>query len=256
MKATIMSLWLTVFSYVDNIVLSQEDARKKWEKFMDDGLEPIIQYKMTELEAKAYKFTLIWEKCIKKEIPDYHFKTRKGDPRKSSIFKYCYKLAVETKNQIPDEQYKLYILAQIQMMKILSNGDLHALVTPTILVGDKAWIRWKIWLRKYNKICKNKEQKEQEKDNKQRIITAVKDSKNYLTAKLGEITEDTIKKSIESEKLFQWASTQKISPYYILICPIINKLLHGDLSIFKFDLDVYKSSIDKDLEQELIILLK
>ena len=219
---------------------------------MSDGLESILQYRMNEMEAKAYKISLMWEQITKQELPDYRHERvgSKGDPRKTSLFRYCYKLVTETKEQIPDNQYKLYVLAQIQMMKVLSNGNMHALVTPAILVGEKAWVRWQIWKNKFERFCKNRQQSEQEKENKFHVVAAIRGSHNFLLDKLGKVNEVTISQAIDDKRLLRWVNTEKISPYYILLCPHIQKRLNGDQSICNFDLDVYKSSITNEIEEE------
>jgi hypothetical protein len=218
---------------------------------MGEGLEPILQYRMTDLEAKAYKITLLWEQITRRELPDYLHQRigRKGDPRKTALFKYCYKLVTETKDQIADNQYKLYVLAQVQMMKVLSNGDIHALVTPGILVGEKAWVRWQIWKKKFEKVCKDRQDVKQEQENKFHVLAALKSSHEFLLDKLGKIDPITIGEAFSDKRIIRWVNTEKISPYYILLCPDIQKILKDDFSIFNFDLDVYKSSITNDIEE-------
>jgi len=62
-------------------------------------LELIIKYKMNDMESKAYKIALIWQEECRKEIPNEQYIRLKknSDPRKSILFKHCYKLAKETK---------------------------------------------------------------------------------------------------------------------------------------------------------------
>lgn len=218
---------------------------------MSEGLEPILQYRMNEMEAKAFKISLMWEQITRRELPDYLHERigRKGDPRKTALFKYCYKLVSETKNQIPDNQYKLYVLAQIQMMKVLSNGNMHALVTPAILVGEKAWVRWQIWKKKFDNHCKNRQQIEQEKENKLHVFAAIRSSHEFLLEKLGKVNDVTITQAVEDQRFMRWVNTEKVSPYYLLLCET-TKRLYGDCSMFNFDIDIYKSSITKEVEQE------
>ncbi len=74
-----------------------------------DELEPVFEWNMTQLEAKAFKLALMWDKLSKQELPNYkHAKfKKKGDPRKSMLFKYCYKLAKETNGLMEDYEYRL-----------------------------------------------------------------------------------------------------------------------------------------------------
>ena len=53
-------------------------------------LDAILDYKMDELEGRAYKLCLIWLDRSRKVFPDYQHSTmKKGDPRRSLIFKMC-----------------------------------------------------------------------------------------------------------------------------------------------------------------------
>lgn len=117
-------------------------------------LEIILKYKMTDMEKKAYKIALLWEEECRKEIPkeNYSKLKRNADPRKSVLFKYCYKLAKEMKGILNDEDFVLYIRSQIQILKSIRENSIHAMIEPHCLVGDKAWRRWKLWKYKFSKI--------------------------------------------------------------------------------------------------------
>ena len=94
------------------------------------SLESISKYKMDEMESKAYKLAIKWVQLSKKIFPNYnHTVIKKGDPRKSLIFKFCYKLARETNGLINEEDYDLYIRSQLDIIKHMSNGN-PVLVTP------------------------------------------------------------------------------------------------------------------------------
>jgi hypothetical protein len=126
---------------------------------MAEQLEAIIEYGMTPLEARAYKVMLFWHYIVRKELPGYKIGKpfQKGDPRKSALFRYCFKLVTETNGLIRPSEYKLYVTAQIQMLKAQTDGMVHAMIGPECLVGKKAWIRWAIWKRKYDEvIARNK----------------------------------------------------------------------------------------------------
>ena len=60
-------------------------------------LEAPEKYNMDDLEAAACRIAASWLEQSRKAFPDYRHSTmKKGDPRKSLIFKICYKLARET----------------------------------------------------------------------------------------------------------------------------------------------------------------
>ena len=117
-------------------------------------LEAILDYDLDELEAKAYKLCLIWIERSRKIFPDYqHSGMKRGDPRKSLIFKYCYKLVRETQGVLEDKDYALYIRAQLDVLRHINTGKKTApLIDANCLVGDKAWKRWKLWKRKYDAV--------------------------------------------------------------------------------------------------------
>ena len=77
-------------------------------------LSKIIEYNMDDIEARAYKCCLLWVKICQKMFPKERYsKLRKsGDPRKSYLFKCCYKLVTECSGKLADGEYKLYIYAQ------------------------------------------------------------------------------------------------------------------------------------------------
>ena len=59
--------------------------------FHNHSLEDILNYEMTPEEAKAFKLALLWEELCQQEFPDERrVSLKKGDPRKSTLFRYCY----------------------------------------------------------------------------------------------------------------------------------------------------------------------
>src|SRR5579885_1638384 len=100
---------------------------------MEYNLDPIFEYNMNAEETLAYKLGLLWMAISDKLMPDYKYATRypkKGDPRKSSLFKYCWKLSRETKGLIDVKDYKLYIAAQIHMLMAIEIGNTHPNIGP------------------------------------------------------------------------------------------------------------------------------
>ena len=122
-----------------------------------NNLEVILKYKMDEMEIKAYKICLIWQKLCAEVFPNERFTklNLEKDPRKTNLFKYAYKLIKETKGFLSDDkEYYFYVLAQLQTLKHLEENNIHPLIEPQILVGDKAWKRWKRWNWIYQKRLK------------------------------------------------------------------------------------------------------
>jgi hypothetical protein len=217
-------------------------------------LEPIFYYNMNEIEAKAYKLAILFEDLAKQEFPNEQIeKLRKtGDPRKSQLFRFCYKLATETKGLIPDNEYKLYILAQLRVMKQISDGKVHAMISPQILVGDKAWVRWKMWKSAYDK-----------QFNLTSVAESVSTTQIYKVkselAKTKLFFTQTYKKTPSLEEItrawkdgliFKWINLSKISPFYIVLSPFIQKITDGKYDAnFSFDLNSYRKSINDEVKE-------
>ena len=198
---------------------------------------------MNDLEAKAYKICLMWQDLCKREFPnERHVKISKNkDPRKTTIFKYCYKLARETKGLLSsDKEYYLYITAQLQIMKLMKEGEIHALIEPQILVGDKAWKRWKIWKSKYDKKLKSIQTAED---------LGIKTNKNQIKIELKKTQEFLNKNKDNSDDIdfIRWSSNGQISPYYLALSPIAQRIMKR--SDFKFDYELYKPSITPEIEE-------
>ena len=214
-------------------------------------LEDILRYEMNSEEAKSYKIALLWMELAKHEFPDYKHTTlrKKGDPRKSILFKYCYKLVQETKGLIPDAEYRLYILAQLQILKYLALTKEHALIDPVILTGEKSWKRWKVWRAKYA-------QKKRETVTLIEAATVVapntkvandlKSTKKFLAEKFKQVpTFEQIEQALKDHTMVRWVTIDRVSPYYILLSPWVSRCLDGRtfIEVFLFDLNVYESSI-------------
>lgn len=210
-------------------------------------LDAIVDYEMDELEAKAYKLALMWQDKSRKIFPDYqHTLMRRGDPRKSLAFKMCYKLARETNGILSDEEYPLYIRAQLDILRHIANSNHHVLVDPGCLVGDKAWVRWKLWKRKYDSISQKPADVSQvTHPGIAKAIDGLQQTKEFITKNLG--ANPPIEKYQEAKlnnNFYRWVNLGKISPYYLVISPFVKTIFtDDDLKRFNFDLGVYKPCI-------------
>jgi hypothetical protein len=211
-------------------------------------LELIIKYKMTEMEAKAYKIALIWQEECRRELPKEQFVRLKAnsDPRKSTLFKYCYKLAQEMKGILKDNEIPLYVRAQLQILKAIKEGEVHALIEPHCLVGEKAWKRWKIWRYKYKrKLERILDSEEVEiSANSSKIISEIKATRNFLE-KRGLFDMENLKRHRENVKT--WISNGEISCFYVVLSPWM-KQIFGNLDSLEFDKVYYRSSINPKTE--------
>lgn len=216
------------------------------------GLEAILDWNMNDLEAKAYKLCLIWEKTIARELPNYHTAKlpQKGDPRKSVLFRYCYKLARETQGLIPDTDYKLYIFAQIYTLKNISDGTVHALIEPACLVGDKAWYRWKYWKNQFEKFKQkqlNQGDTSQLSASETHVLNELRKTKEFLSKQIDNLNYHAMEALINSPDFIKWVSFSKVSPYYLIISPIVKNIIPDLDKVFAVEESLYLKSINNNI---------
>ena len=219
---------------------------------MNFDLSPIETYKMTDKQALAYKLCLMWDLICEHEAPGYrHERTkRNGDPRKCMIFKYMFKLVNETQGIIPQEDYKFYITAQVQMLRNLGQ-DVCPLIGPQCLVGNKAWIRWKIWKKKYDAIIKRKpENTDVQPAVSMTQVRAELDKTRFFLCSLydGPPNYEQIERAIKECLIVKWINLSKISPYYLLLSPYVQKATNNKLQhVFKYDFTMYEKAINDEV---------
>jgi hypothetical protein len=212
-------------------------------------LEPIIRYKMDAVESKAYKIALIWEDECRSELPgESYVKLKKNsDPRKSLIFKYCYKMAKELNGIVGDSEIPLYIRAQIQVLKSIKDGDIHALIEPQCLVGDKAWRRWKMWKFKYDKKMRTPLGSDEVS-----ISMSEGKARAEILASLkfieGMGCKDFDILSSRKDDITRWMKNGDISCFYMILSPWIERIF-GREAEFEFDRLYYRASTTPSVEQ-------
>jgi len=221
-----------------------------------NDLEKIITWKLSEDETKAYKLALLWTKLLNKHLPQTHkrFGFPKGDPRKTFVFRTCWKLMRETRGILKEENYESYLLAQIFALESISKDGIHASITSWNITGEKAWNRWKWYKRRL------------EQDRPMAILTEsylrseLKRTKSFFSerfVKLPELGEFSL------QNLKEWYSNGDISPIYIMLSPVAKHLLDGVYSKLGFDPKLYEGRIPaviqdyfhKEFEHEFNILL-
>jgi len=212
-------------------------------------LEPIIRYRMDSAESKAYKIALMWEDECRRELPGESWVRLKknSDPRKSLLFKYCFKLAREIKGIIPDPEIQMYIKAQIQVLKSIKHGDVHALVEPGCLVGDKAWRRWKFWKYRYNKkigmIPSSGEMNIRTPEGK--IKVEIASALDFLM-KMG--CTDFKELAARKDDFRRWHRSGEISSFYVVMSPWVRRIF-DDPSNLDFDHLYYRASMTPAAEE-------
>lgn len=208
-------------------------------------LDAVFEWNMTHQEADAFKLCVLWEEVTKKMFPDIFLAKipAKNDPRKCNLFRHCWKLARETRGLLREEEYKLYITANLQIIKA-HNGRIE----PNSLCGDKAWIRWKVWKRLYDK--KVAELKGEQTDTalsvSPKIVVEIDKTKKFLYEKCdGSPTKEKIAGFME-RKMKMWVNLGKVSYYYIVLSPWVeqsSKIEDLEKS-YIFDASLYKGRAD------------
>lgn len=213
---------------------------------------------MSQSETNALKLCVIWSNIAPKVFPEYtHYRiTKKGDPRKSHLFRLCWKLLRETKNMIKDEHYELYIRANLEMLRSVHRVTGNVRIDPQILVGDKAWIRWKMWKRKFDKADRANQIKglEEIHASTYKVARDLQDSHDFLEKTIGEsYGYDRISEAKNSGDLRTWLALQKISPYYILLSPFCRKACGGVKGLAEYfaksDFAIYRNDFNAEVLQ-------
>jgi hypothetical protein len=205
---------------------------------MSDDLTPIITYSLKPLEAIAYKIALLWLEVSRKELPNYRFGrdgVGSGDPRKSHLFKICHKLVHDTNGRIELHDYRLYIAAQIQTLKEVSDGKIHALIGPECLIGERAWNRWVMWKEKLDFLMSS--QMSANLVNPQHakpsfvILELKRTKKFFMTAFQDKPDWNLFQAMVKTRLIRKWLTCDKISNYWAVQSPWLLKIV----PMYKFD---------------------
>lgn len=207
-------------------------------------LNTIAQYDMNQEEATAYKLACLYQSIAQKVFPDYfHYRFGKSDPRKTSLFKYCYKLLQDTKEKLNPAEYSLYIRAQMDIFKALAKDGDQPLVQPSCLVGEKAWNRWLVWKKHYEikkkKFAAGSDVVDVHKP--EMVKHQIKSSHEFLVKRLGNI--EKIQEAISDKRMMLWVKTHQVSGYYAAASPLLRNLDFG------IDLDYYRPGITPEIEK-------
>lgn len=216
------------------------------------------KYEMTYEECKAYKIVLYWNETLRKLFPNFqHGKIAKGDPRKSHAFKYCFKLMRETKDQLHEDEYKLYVYAQLDILRRINlRNNEKPLINVNCLTGTQAWKRWKLWKSKYDSLAKQKKlasktTKSSISISTEKVIHGLKTTLQHLSTNIGEnYNFEQYKEKVLNGDMKRWVILNKISPYYMLLSKFFCKFKNDiDPKKLNIELDVYKVSINENIEQ-------
>jgi hypothetical protein len=212
-------------------------------------LEPIFEWNMTPTEMEAYKLAKLWEAKIDELLPDVKVPRllKRGDPRKSHLFRCCWKMLRETRGLLKPEEYNLFIHAQVFCMK-----HFKGYVDPTCLTGDRAWIRWKMWKRKYDRKIAEKTHTNLPVDINN-IPLIAKDlilTKKFLYEKCdGRMCKEKIEEFLSNGFFKIWIMSGKISRYYLALSPYMASHLEQLEKDCSFDASLVKERINDDVRK-------
>lgn len=190
--------------------------------------DAIFEWNMTAAETEAYKLAVLYEREFLKtfggteDIEGSVFRrntiSKRGDPRKTDLFRHCWKLRRETRGLLSPEQYENYVKANLMILKIHKSY-----VSPNAICGDKAWIRWKVWERWHNQKLAQKSATPPPPSvstTDPKIIREIDKTKKFVFEKCeGEPTPEKMRELVSSDFFKFWIISGKISIYYVMMSP-------------------------------------
>ncbi len=213
--------------------------------------DALFEYDITcPAEIRAYKLTLLWVKLSRDFFPDYkHAKMRTaGDPRKSLIFKYCYALQRKSQGILEESDYPLYVRAQLEILKHITKGNQHARIEPSCLTGDKAWVRWKLWKRKYDERSQVIEDKLPIPAPQRKMADALDRTKDFLVQSFGgDVRLEKLREAVQNKNLHRWVKLGKVSPYYLVLSDLVAQATTDVDGLASMDLDVFRQVITPEI---------
>lgn len=219
----------------------------------------IVEYKMTGQEALAYKMALMYQEEFHKKFHETDLidgsvwrrnkLPNSGNPMKSNLFRYCWKLLRETRGILLPDEHRLYIRAQI--MGVGNKKDAH--IEPNILVGDRAWWRWNVykwlWEKKMADI-NSEEPPPSALTTDPKIAKELVFTKKFLFEKFdGEPTKDKVTEAATSPVFRFWIMQGKVSKYYIVMSPWMKEHIETLAQTCNFDPKVFSSKVTESLRE-------
>lgn len=207
----------------------------------------IPAYDLSERETIAYKCCLCYLKYKIQFFPNSPKNSiPKGDPRKTELFRYCWKMLDEIEHEVQRSEIPLFVYAQLFILK--SNENCH--VYPNCLVGEKAKNRWLLYNKQYKKtkiIEKPKTALDIEK-----VKQELQNTFKFLNVKFKPLRKQDILDAYRNRLFHKWLALKQVSPYYLWLSPHIQLSLNGkELSeIFSTGLNLYKEVKDNQEIQQ------
>jgi hypothetical protein len=213
------------------------------------------QYNMQPDEIEACQLSGYYLHLLSKLFPTYSHPSlpKRGDPRRGLLFKHCYKLVQESR--LTKQERKLFVLAQFAVLhKIKLPDGSHPLILPQMLTSEKAWHRWLVWKSAYDRLTKRQGRLETIKKEAETVRCDLLKTKRFLEAK--GIHEENLETHLRDGLLFKWVALGRVSPYYLLFSPSVQKWLFqckiNILERYGIDLGLYeKSDIFQKVYEEI-----
>lgn len=224
---------------------------------MQNAYNAILDFKMSDHEADAYKLAIMYNEEFQRvfrgqnvdgQLVRRNVLPKRGDPRKSNLFRYCWKLLRETRGLLQPTDRRMYLRAQLSA--VAGKGG-H--IEPNILVGDRAWWRWKVykwlWEKKLASInCEAPPPSATTTDPK--IAKELVFTKKHIFEKSeGEPTQEKIDAFVESGIARFWVMQGKLSKFYIVLSPWMSKYKERLAKECSFDLKLVDSKINDSLRE-------
>jgi hypothetical protein len=213
------------------------------------SLEPIMEYGLDPVQAKAYKAMLLWLVYSREVFPDYKFghnQVPKGDPRKSHVWRCCYKMVRELDGRLKDDEIGLYVRAQLMILRVIEDEQGgHPLIDPHVLVSQQSWPRWCVWKKRYDQkqMAKTAEKAGVEPPPDRTLLAELDRTKQFIEHVFQKSpTFEDVKLAYANRSLIRWIKLKKMSPLYVVLSPWVRKLLSGanPEQVFLVDLSGYK----------------
>ncbi len=190
---------------------------------LNNQLESILRYDdppWTSEMMFAFKLGLVYTELAVKYFPNLkHGYPRSGDPRKSELFKICWKLMNDNKTKLKKEEFRPFIQAQLSILKNIKAGPAKELFYgPRCLLGNPAWGRWIVW-QKHARAQKTFMSSSIEPTREYKV--ELLKTKAVLENKIRPLNRETLIEAMDSGMLFRMATLKAVSQSFLDCCPLV-----------------------------------
>lgn len=181
---------------------------------------------MTEDERRAYYYSLLYLKLAREMFPGWrHGNVRRGDPRKSELFRYAWRFLDETAGKLDPKDREAFVRAQLTIFKAHDNPEAPPLVSPNCLVGPKAWNRWLVWQRERAKDA-NAAKLTEARPVAPETVAALRATRDFFVSR-GIDTAEKVRAALDSGEIGRWVRVGRVSGCYVILSPVVDRWLGG-----------------------------